>query len=243
VVEVFGDLDRAETVVVIVPGMSNDLANYATFRRRAQSMLANLRREAAGRPVAVVAWLGYDTPDGSPAGLLEAAGSTTARRAAARLINDVHALQNSHPHARVTVVGHSYGSVVLGEAMRRGLVVPTAVVVGSPGMDVDDRAGLGAPGTNLWAGRVRARVGPAWSAPLLAVSPLLGLFALARGSAPADPVSWAPAHGEDPASRGFGARRFSVAGARSHGSYFDDGTLSARNVARIALGRPPLSAA
>ena len=52
--------------------------------------------------------------------------------------------QRSGDGPHVTVVGHSYGSVVLGRALRdQGLEVTDAVAVGSPGMGVDDAGDLG----------------------------------------------------------------------------------------------------
>ena len=81
-----------------------------------------MRREAGGEPVAVIAWLGYDTP-----GLAAAMRSDVAHSAAKQLVLDVAAIRNTYPGAHLSVVGHSYGSVVLGQAMKAGLDAPTAV--------------------------------------------------------------------------------------------------------------------
>ena len=135
-----------------------------------------------------------------------------------------------HAAAHVTVVAHSYGSVVLGQAMKAGLDAPTAVAVGSPGMDADDRSELGSRATTLWAAK---------STTALAVHlvPFFGVpwFDLRIG----DPVAFAPVHGEDPSAKGFGARRFPVGDISGHGEYFDPGTVSVRNIARIAISRRP----
>ncbi len=64
VAEVFGDLEDAKHATVSVPGIGNDLAGFDDeFRGEVQDLYnaANLRSD---QPVASVAWLGYDSPDG-----------------------------------------------------------------------------------------------------------------------------------------------------------------------------------
>lgn len=225
VVEVLGNLATAKHVVVLVPGMSNDIGNYRTsLRSKAVSLLAAMRSQTDD-DVAVISWLGYDTP-----GLDGASGSTVAMVAAQTLIADVAAIRRSYPTAHVTVVGHSYGSVVLGRAMRAGIGVPTAIAVGSPGMDADDRDELGSHATTLWAAKsttaISIRLLPFLHLPVPAIR--IG-----------DPVALAPVHGEDPSAKGFGARRFPVGDIGGHGEYFDPGTVSVRSIARIAVAQPP----
>ena len=226
VVEVFGDLTHAKHVVVLVPGMSNDIGNYpTTLRRRALSLLAAMRREAGDEPVAVIAWLGYDTP-----GLAAAMRSGVAHTAAKQLVLDVAAIRNTYPGAHLSVVGHSYGSVVLGQAMKAGLDAPTAVVVGSPGMDADARTELGSRNMTLWAAKAKAAIS-------VHVVPVVGIPLI--GVRVGDLVAWAPVHGEDPAAGGFGARPFPVGAIDGHGSYFKPGTTSLRSIARIAVSKRP----
>jgi hypothetical protein len=58
-VEVFGDLDTARNVAVLVPGMGNSLETLPGQAARARAI-----RTEAGPGTAVVAWMGYDFPDG-----------------------------------------------------------------------------------------------------------------------------------------------------------------------------------
>jgi len=249
VVEVLGDLADAEHVAVFVPGMTNELRGFpAATRARAASLLAAMRSEAPGRRVAVVAWLGYDTPDGSVAGLWEAAGSATARAAVPDLARDLRAVRALAPAAHLTLVGHSYGSVVAAHTVREGGVrVDDLVVVGSPGLDVPRVRALGAPGTQVWAGRPADRFVPSLSSAIgaLATGGLLAPLGLGLGRAAArlrraDPVADAPVHGPDPAGRGFGARRLPVPDAHGHSAYFAPGSASVRNLARVAVRRADL---
>jgi hypothetical protein len=209
-VEVVGDLETAERVVIHVPGMNTDLGEYADG---GHGNATNLYREldaVASENVVVISFMDYDVPDD----VLEAAGGRGAESGVAPLrafVADLHelGLQND----QIVVVAHSYGSVVTGHTMQDGLDVGTVVTVGSPGMadGADDRSDLGSPGVTLWS-----------------------------AAADNDAVAWAPFHGEDPSADGFGANGFDIAGASGHSEYFDREGRSLTNIARIAAGLPPL---
>ena len=156
VAEVLGDLEEADTVAVVVPGITNDIANYDGLRGNA----ANLQRHAEeidpGRTHATIAWLGYDTPDDLPG----AASSGPADTGAEDLVGDAIEVDRVNGSARRTIVGHSYGSVVTGHAMTDGIDIDAVAVVGSPGMGPDDRDDLGSPAVELFAGRHQRDVVP-----------------------------------------------------------------------------------
>ncbi len=213
VVEVFGDVPSSTHVAVIVPGMDNDITDYLGLRVRAENLLAEMARVAAAdETVAVVLWLGYDTPDLSVTRLVrEGGGSQKAKEGAQVLLEDVAFLRRVSPGAQVTVVGHSYGTVVVGRAMREGLDVDHVVAVGSPGMDARDRSDLKSPTVSLWATRHRGE----------------------------DLIPLVPTHGEDPAARGFHAKRFRSDGVKHHSDYFRKDTVALGNIARIATGGTP----
>lgn len=216
VVEVFGNAQTATHVAILIPGMDNDITDYPKLRVRAENLEREMSRVAAdGETVAVVLWLGYDTPDLTfPRLISEGARSAKAKAGARELVKDVAFLRSVNPNGRLTVIGHSYGSVVLGQAMLLGLDVRDAVALGSPGMGVRNRRDLKSPGVTLWATRHRGRDG----------IPLL------------------PVHGEDPAAPGFSARRFRSDGVRNHSDYFRSNTAVLTKIARIATGGDPANA-
>jgi hypothetical protein len=214
VVEAFGDVGRARNVAVIVPGVGWTgplLSDEREAGRRhpavqARSLLAEMQRQAPGTPAAVVVWLDYDPPAGLGAG---AARSERAVAGAPRLAAFVDTLPRS---ATVSLVCHSYGSVVCGRAAPR-MDVSALVAIGSPGMDVQSRAGL----------RTSAEV---WA-----------------GTAPEDPIGVVPhtrvngfGHAADPTHPAFGARALPVRDARGHNGYLVAGTDSLRAIAQIAVG-------
>lgn len=264
VVEVFGDLLRAEHVAVIVPGMTNSLHDYGGNARVKGLDLAAAMR-ARNPDVAVVSWLGYRTPDLSVRGLLEGAASGRATVGADALVADLEVIRRMAPGSHITIVGHSYGSVVVGEALKSpalgarvaALRIGDVAVVGSPGMNVSTRGQLGHQEIDVWAAKVRG-IDPGhlsvtlkirWRAlvprrvplplPLPFTGPPVGVSVDFGPPKPRDIVPFAPVHGRDPASRRFGARPFSAAGATDHGSYFLPGTESLANLARIATDDEP----
>lgn len=207
----------AGAVVVVVPGVGNDLGDADRLLDdavRVQS--AAWVRHGLG-DVAVVSWLGYDPPDVVAGGL----DPRPARRGAARLGADVRRWRRDGAE-RIVLVGHSYGALVVGRTAAAGSA-PT----GSGGMDdpagrqVDALVQLGAPGAGPpgpTAWRALRRPGLAWWA----------------ARAPGDPIAFAQpwvvgVHGPDPVRL---ADRVATTG-RGHGGYLRDPEVL-RAVAQVA---------
>ncbi|GHB57479.1 hypothetical protein GCM10010347_29530 [Streptomyces cirratus] len=211
VAEVFGDLEHAVHVAVIVPGSDNDATHHDAARGPGTGpagMARALAAATAGSGTAVVAWTGYTTPVGVG---LDAAGGRLADAGAVRLARftaGLDAVGAPHP----ALFCHSYGSVVCGLAARH-TDAADIVVCGSPGMRAASAAAL-RTGARVWAAR-----GPSdWIADVPNVE-LAGL-----------------GHGADPTSAAFGARRVPAADAEGHTGYFAPGTQSLAAFAAIATG-------
>lgn len=141
VAEVFGDLDTAEAVAVMVPGMGSDLENFEATVRTPVASLA----DAAGPTTATVAWLGYDPPDGfgvGPGDQADLLRARAARRGGDALAQLMEGLALD-PRRAVTLIGHSYGSTTVAAAVLAGSRVDQVVALGSPGMLVDRAADFG----------------------------------------------------------------------------------------------------
>ncbi|MDT0448194.1 alpha/beta hydrolase [Streptomyces hesseae] len=208
--EVFGDLSRAERIAVLVPGSDTNLDSYGRLRAGATALQRQL-----GDCAAVVAWLGYRTPT-----LLSTDTVTPdlADDAAPALRDFVRELRAATPAARISLLCHSYGSVVCGSAAP-GLDVADIVVFGSPGTGRDNAAALRTRAT-VWAGR--------------GADDWIGDIPHAR-----IPLSFTSVgFGTDPVSPEFGARVF-PAGDGGHSDYLKPGSLSLTNIARIASGLTP----
>lgn len=222
IVEVFGDLEHADHVAVLIPGVGNDLDRYE------RSLVPSARHLlASSRParVAVVAWLDYDPPDS----IVTALGTGPAVEGARTLSRFLRAVRATAPAGvHVTTIGHSYGSLVLGLAIRDHGVAPDEVVfVGSPGVGAARVDELPLPG------RSRVWVGLADGDPIDAAT--IDCLTFSERC----PVSDEMVFGTNPAAPTFGATRFDAGGApfwHAHSSYFDEGSVSLENLARIVVG-------
>ncbi|MEU8542534.1 alpha/beta hydrolase [Streptomyces sp. NPDC048717] len=210
-VEVVGDLAGADRIAVLVPGADTSVDSHGRLRRGALA----LQRELGPRG-AVVAWLDYRTPaTGSAASLTPG----RADQAAPRLRAFTGELRRFRPHARITLLGHSYGSVVCALAAP-GLPADGIVLFGSPGTGLDHVSDLRTRAT-VWAGRAAGD----WVADIPhADLPLLPGSRLGFGTDPMDPA--------------FGARHF-AAGDGGHSDYLAPGSVPLRNLARIVDGQEP----
>jgi hypothetical protein len=133
-----GDLDTADAVGVLVPGVGTDVADLGARLGDARNVAAAARESAVvGSTVATVAWLNYLAPPN----LLGGATRLFAHAAGPRLDAALDGLAasrgaGSRPDVRTTVVAHSYGTGVVEEAAgQEGRLAADAVVLlGSPGM-------------------------------------------------------------------------------------------------------------
>ncbi|MGW0880529.1 alpha/beta hydrolase [Streptomyces sp. NPDC002671] len=215
VAEVFGNLDKAERISVVVPGVDTDLLTFQRTNREysapvgmAKALYATERTERPTTRTAVIAWADYT----APAGLgVDAATGLRAAEGSLRLNALLRALPGRAP---VAMVCHSYGSVLCGVAAhdmpRR---VSDIAVAASPGMRVSKASHLGTS-ARVWAMRDASD----WVRDV----PYLELGGLG--------------HGADPVSSGFGARVLSARDAKGHSGYFQPGTDSLRNLADVAVG-------
>lgn len=213
-IEVVGDLSTARRIAILVPGVDTTLATFDTglggVLRRAPAWQARQLATAAGPGTAVVAWLGYDTPENAR----DQIRSERAEAGAQALSSFVAGLVAQCPHATIALIGYSYGTVVLGHAAP-GLpaAVTDLVAIGSPGMDVF-RADQLHTGARVWAGSDPGD----WT---LAIPDLRLLGA---------------GHGTNPTRYGFGARPLDVHDAVGHDGYFVPGTTALASIARVVSG-------
>ncbi len=208
----FGSPDVAAHVAYVVPGLGArvdpDLPGLADGTWH---LFSATRRLAARPDVATVGWLGYLTPD-----LPEVFSTRRAEKGADELAHDIAGLRaargDDQPH--VTVVGHSYGSVVGALCTRTAPgAVDDLAVLGSPGVGVDRADDLPVDPGHVWV-----------------------------GAASGDPVSHLSAFDVDPAAQAFGAHRFPAETANAmppqaqHTHYLDADAPALASLARIVAG-------
>ncbi|MGW6934286.1 alpha/beta hydrolase [Lentzea sp. NPDC054927] len=206
----FGNPDTAKNLAVAVPGTTSSLSGFS------MEQAANLS-QAMGPDGAAIQWLGYDAPEFA---LGQVNDPAQAIEGGQILAKDVEGYRVANPNAHVTVIGHSYGSTVVGySAMDNGLKADDIAFVGSPGVGASNVNQLG-PG----AGHVYV------------------------GGTEHDPViqgtsgDWFTKDGSStgPYDSSFGAKQFGTSGeswvGHAHSSYYDKGSESLDNLAKIATG-------
>lgn len=185
-----GDVDHAKNVAVNLSGLRSN-AGKVPGKITDENRMYKIARNSATGGYATMYWQGYPAPQ-----QLDVATDDNARSAAPALQADVHALRVLNPHAYTGVVGHSYGSLVTGIALKNGMSkdVNYAAIIGSPGTDAANVGELGMQDKPVYV-----------------------------GSASRDPVTTvAQAFGHDPASQGFGAVRFKAEATDRQGFSLED---------------------
>lgn len=150
-----GNPDTASRTATFVPGTGQDMAAFQGSDRKSGEMfraalLADPRLTADD--VAVTTWMGYDRP----MGIGEAAFPGRAENGGAALDSYLNGMHASHegPPAIDTVIGHSYGSTLVGGAATDGnhLAADNVIAVGSPGMLAEHASGLSLdPGATVYS--------------------------------------------------------------------------------------------
>jgi hypothetical protein len=138
------------------------------------------------------------------------------------------------------VIGHSYGSLLVGKAASgSGLPADNVVFVGSPGVGADSVRDLSVPPGRVWSTTSRSDIiqyaapsPAALTCDLLVSARVPGVGpALAFGTPERD--LW---FGHNPSDPAFGAHTFTSAPGAGHLGYWDPGSPSLDTLAAITLG-------
>ncbi|MGW3342342.1 alpha/beta hydrolase [Nonomuraea rubra] len=211
-VRIYGsDLATADRVAIIVPGADTRVATFDSSTRHpggaARALLAEAARLAPRRRLAVMAWLGYDSPPTLSLAALTDTAAVAGSRELRRTITDLH----RRTPAPISLLCHSYGSYTCALA--------------APGLPITDLAFIGSPGVGAAGATPPARV-RVWAGlgdnDWIKLVPKVKLGVLGFGT--------------DPMRAPYGAHRFET-GTGGHSDYYTPGTPSLRNLTLIALGR------
>jgi hypothetical protein len=234
IVLALGDPDRADTVLTHVPGMTAGLASSGAELGRAERVTGRVAELAPAAATSAVLWLDYDAPDfvdEAASGRPAAAGAPALRR----FQDGLRAAQET-PGARHIVLGHSYGSLVVGKAATgTGLDADGIVFVGSPGVGVRTAGELAVPADKVWASTSRSDI-----IQYAAVSPGTFVRDLALPAAAPALAIGSPERelwfGRNPSDPSFGAHVFPSRADAGHLGYWDRGSPSLDAMAAITLG-------
>ncbi len=222
-----GNPDDATDIAVLVPGTTSSARTLTGYVNAGGDLYAEMDEANPDSVKSVIAYLGMDSPDT----LVHAAIPTYANDAAPELAADIAGYAESNlaatgvdPH--LTVIGHSYGSLVVGMALESaGLIADDVVFVGSPGVGVKDVGELHMDGEHVYAAIL----------PGDAISHVNDIFDTKAGSTVGVPDG--ALFGHNPARESFGGVVFDTDEDGGHGDYFGYGTTQLDNIAAIATAQ------
>ncbi|MBB5871526.1 hypothetical protein F4553_004905 [Allocatelliglobosispora scoriae] len=233
VILALGDPDRSDNVLTYVPGAGSELnGGVAGLIDRTATMSAAATAADPTLSTSSILWLDFDSPDA-----MQATSAAYAHAAQHALHDFQQGLTITHDGeiGQQTLVGHSYGSLVIGETARdRGVAADDLVFLGSAGVGVDHAADLHLDPGAVWSSH--ARHDPIQ---LAAPNPLQAALDQMLGPYLGDPMTrlW---HGVNPSDTGFGGHRFTSADGgelgHAHSSYWDSGNPGLAAVGAIASG-------
>ncbi|MFB6436796.1 alpha/beta hydrolase [Streptomyces sp. NPDC056411] len=213
-----GNPDTADNVGIQVPGTATNMDSTGGQLARIEKLQRSAEAADGTAKTSMVYWLGYDAPEipVQEANNLDVVGSGRAEDAGPALRNFTHGLRASHEggeRANLTVLGHSYGTTVVGIAASQGggLDADNISAVGSPGLGVDHAKDLNVDPDHFYT-----------------------------GVADDDKIRYAAdtTLGHTPNEPHFGGTRFEV-DTHGHSGYWDDKSESLRNQGKIIAGQLP----
>jgi hypothetical protein len=211
-----GDMDTASQITTAVPGMGTTVAgsieDWTGGARNLYLEQALLNARGGGETgVAVVSWIGYDTPSMPPS--TEVLSSAKAGVGAGQLhefLTGITATRGWEPGQNLSVVAHSYGTTTAALALTQtpaeNVTFLASAGLGNPIHSVHD---LQVDARHVWATEATGdRVAN------------IGRGSIELGPSSGDRVAWIPSdHRVDPASSGFGGQVFSSEAAQAGGRY------------------------
>jgi hypothetical protein len=217
--------DTATRNAIFVPGTGQDLTRFEGSDAKSLAMYNAAHNADPRQTIAVTTWMGYDRP----MDLTQAAWPDQARAGAGSLDAFESGLRASHVGAPSidTVIGHSYGSTLVGAAASgdHHLDVNNVIAVGSPGMLNLHASDLNLdPGANIYGMRAHNDIIEMVTDLTLGRDPTsadFGAIHLSAGPGPSsDPLGLTP----------------SVA---AHSSYWQPNNPALDNLGAVIAGMPP----
>ncbi|MFC9240143.1 alpha/beta hydrolase [Streptomyces decoyicus] len=225
-----GNPDTSHHTAIYVPGTKTDISTIGeddgdtpSDLKRSEYLWGESDKLAPGENVSTITWLDYDAPDNI---YRDATQDKFAEKGAPRLHEFLEGNRSAHQyatgsHGHTTVMGHSYGSTLIGDTAKTAswnetpIPADEVMVAGSPGMQAAHAADLGIDPKHMWA------MGGDWGDWLVRVGGKnVGL-------------------GGDrtvPTDAEFGGN-IMKSDAGDHGAFWDKGSVSLKNQAAVVTGK------
>ncbi|MYS85265.1 alpha/beta hydrolase [Embleya scabrispora] len=229
-----GDPDKAKHVSISVPGTDStvvDTLEGGINRINAIQETADTLTPGGHSDLASIFWLDYDAPEQGGS----MAGWDRSREGAPRLDSFVNGVRAQGNDQHLTVVGHSYGTALVGDAAKagNGLAVDDIVSLGSPGMHVKRAQDLHMDPAHVWA--ERATGASVDTAVVDGGKVSHGTDQKPGGRSVFDILRGGPGDRVTPTDTAFGAN-IMRGDAHGHSAYWNPGSESLINQTKVVIG-------
>lgn len=228
-----GNPDTATNVATYVPGTGTRLEMAGADMDRADRMLA--AATGAGSPsTSVITWIGYDAPQNIAPDAASESYAEGAKKDLDRFQDGLRATHEGAP-SHNAMIGHSYGSTVIGHtAHTEGINADALVFVGSPGVGVDNATELNFPTDHVYA--TVAEHDAIHLSNTLQVDQYGRVYDLVHNFDPTIAHFGAQVFASDPGSPGNFPGGYSGA---AHSQYWEPNSASLLNMGEIIAGHSP----
>ncbi|WP_189306054.1 alpha/beta hydrolase [Streptomyces cinerochromogenes] len=146
-----GNPDTADHQAVFVPGTTSNLSGIGGNVDRMVNLWQVAHSKSGGQSVSTITWLGYDAPDEVARDARHDSYAYDGAPAFNRFLDGLEVSHSGDTPPHRTVIGHSYGSTVIGAAAQKGtLNADDVVFAGSPGVLVSGADEMDVPEGHVW---------------------------------------------------------------------------------------------
>ncbi|MEU2116731.1 alpha/beta hydrolase [Streptomyces sp. NPDC016459] len=226
-----GNPDTADHTAVYVPGTTTNLKDFDGDITRMTDLWKETQSWAPGQNVSTITWFGYETPQSIAPDAMQKGWAHDGSPKLLRFMDGLETVQGGADRSHTTIIGHSYGSTVVGDASNKGdLAADDIVAVGSPGMLTGRAEDLDVGKDHVWSEA-------AWNDVVPAGGKAAGLGGHTWGVETWNGVPFNAGYVQTvPSDELFGAHRMDV-DTSGHSDYWTRDSESLRNQAKVVAGR------
>ncbi|MDX3850858.1 alpha/beta hydrolase [Streptomyces sp. AK02-01A] len=225
-----GNPDTADHTAVYVPGTTSKLGGIGGDIDRMTELWKEANSQAPGKSVSTITWLGYNAPQSIVPEAMQKQWAYDGSPKLNSFMDGLEATQGGPAGSHTTVIGHSYGSTVVGDASNKGdLSADDIVVAGSPGMMAAEAGDLDVGKDHVWSEAAGDDLVPLGGK-------AAGLGGFKWGVQTWNGIPYNPGYIQTvPSDEAFGAHRMDV-DTSGHSNYWKRDSLSLKNQAAVVVG-------
>ncbi|MEU5049843.1 alpha/beta hydrolase [Streptomyces sp. NPDC021096] len=228
-----GNPDTAAHTAVYIPGTYSNLAGAEGDIGR----MVRLWKVSDGMPgnpdVSTITWIGYDAPQSIVPQAMSKSYAYNGESALNGFMDGLQVAQGGADKSHTTIIGHSYGSTLVGAAANKGeLAADDVVVAGSPGTLVSDADKLDVGKDHVWSERASDDPVPLGGK----IAGLGGVQRVVVNGGDRENGGYVEYIHVVPSDEEFGAHRMKV-DTKGHSGYWDERSISLRNQAAVVTRR------